>query len=142
MHSQMERLYLAACELKGLKGQTQVALAIGVSPQTINNWESRGVSQRGLMASQAALGCNAQWVESGKGNMRLVKAPAVSASGNPLPLAESLDTLATYCGTLDLKQRREVAELLAVLAVSQSESIKHDILAVFGESSVDTRKKA
>ena len=72
---QMRRLYEAAEALRGLKGQSEVARALNASPQTINNWEARGMSKAGMLNAQAVLGCSANWLASGEGEMAL--APVV-----------------------------------------------------------------
>lgn len=69
MHPQMTRLYEAAETLQGLQGQAGVARAFGVSSQVINNWEARGMSQRGMLKAQEIIGCSATWLESGDGVM-------------------------------------------------------------------------
>ena len=69
MNPQMERLYHAAKELKGLVGQSALARVLNSSPQTIHNWELRGVSKQGLLLSQRVIGCSASWVETGQGEM-------------------------------------------------------------------------
>lgn len=69
MHKTAERLYAAAAELKRVKGQSQVARLLNESPQTIKNWETRGVSQPGAIKAQAALGVNATWLLEGRGSM-------------------------------------------------------------------------
>lgn len=71
MHETMTRLYAAADQLKGLKGQSEVARAINVSPQTINNWEARGMSKSGMLNAQATFGCSATWLATGEGSMQL-----------------------------------------------------------------------
>ncbi|MES2148621.1 MAG: S24 family peptidase [Pseudomonadota bacterium] len=67
----MTRLYQAAETLRGLKGQSEVARALNASPQTINNWEARGISKPGLLKAQAIIGCSATWLESGEGEMAI-----------------------------------------------------------------------
>lgn len=76
MHPSAERLYKAAKELKGAEGQSAVARLLNESPQNINNWESRGVSRPGAIKAQAALGCDANWVLTGGGQMAPTPAPA------------------------------------------------------------------
>jgi len=67
----MRRVYEAASKLKGVEGQTNLATLLNESPQTINNWESRGISKNGLLKVQELVGCNAQWVQTGSGSMEL-----------------------------------------------------------------------
>lgn len=71
MHPQMERLYLAARELRKVQGQSELARTLNTSPQTIHNWESRGVSKQGMLLAQRIVGCSASWLETGKGPMSL-----------------------------------------------------------------------
>lgn len=96
MHAQMDRLYQAAYELKGIRGQTALAFALNESPQTLSNWESRGISSNGLLSAQEKIGCNAIWVRDGVGTMRF----AVEASGascknvaQPTPIQSALVTI-------------------------------------------------
>lgn len=69
MHETMGRLYAAAKELKGITGQSELARAMNASPQTLMNWESRGVSKKGMLDAQRIIGCSAVWIETGKGSM-------------------------------------------------------------------------
>lgn len=69
MNEQMTRLYQAAREIKGIKGQSALARALGTSPQTLHNWELRGISKAGLLTAQKVIGCSASWIESGQGIM-------------------------------------------------------------------------
>ena len=71
MHPQTERLYLAAKELKKVEGQSDVARLLNISPQTLNNWEARGISKNGLLAAQKIVGCSAHWLETGFGPMSM-----------------------------------------------------------------------
>jgi SOS-response transcriptional repressor LexA len=67
MNAQMTRLYKAALETKGIGGQSELARALNTSPQTVNNWEARGISKKGLLLIQTVLGISASWLETGKG---------------------------------------------------------------------------
>lgn len=79
MHIQMTRLYEAAKQLKGLGTQADIARALNMSSQTINNWEARGISRGGLVAAQAAIGCSVTWLDTGEG-------PMVAAANVPAPI--------------------------------------------------------
>lgn len=70
---QMKRLYEAAEALRGLKGQSEVARALNASPQTINNWEVRGMSKAGMLNAQSVIGCSATWLATGEGEMALTR---------------------------------------------------------------------
>jgi phage repressor protein C with HTH and peptisase S24 domain len=69
MHESMSRLYEAAKIMKKTEGQSAVARLLVESPQTLNNWESRGVSRAGAIKAQEVIGCDASWVLTGKGGM-------------------------------------------------------------------------
>ena len=69
MHEQMTRLYTAAKDLRDVEGQSAVAKILNMSPQTLNNWEARGISNEGLLKAQEIIGCDAIWVRDGKGEM-------------------------------------------------------------------------
>jgi phage repressor protein C with HTH and peptisase S24 domain len=76
MHETTERLYLAARILKKTEGQSAVARLLNTSPQTVKNWESRGVSRQGMIDAQRLIGCRSTWIETGEGEM--VDSPASS----------------------------------------------------------------
>lgn len=80
MNTQMERLYSAAKELKGLVGQSALARALNTSPQTVHNWELRGISKQGLLLAQKVVGCSAQWIETGLGPMSIGSVPNVTTA--------------------------------------------------------------
>lgn len=72
MHETTERLYLAAKDLRKITGQSDLARALNASPQTVKNWESRGVSKQGMLDAQRLIGCSALWLETGLGTMLAV----------------------------------------------------------------------
>jgi phage repressor protein C with HTH and peptisase S24 domain len=69
MHEQMTRLYQAAEDLKKTTGQSAVAALLNESPQTLNNWEVRGMSKNGMLKAEEAIGCRARWLQNGSGEM-------------------------------------------------------------------------
>ncbi|MES2346281.1 MAG: helix-turn-helix transcriptional regulator [Pseudomonadota bacterium] len=83
----MKRLYEAAEALRGITGQSDVARAMNASPQTINNWEARGMSKAGMLNAQSAFGCSATWLETGEGAMALGQTSAMM----PVRMAENND---------------------------------------------------
>lgn len=62
MHASLTKLYKFVRKNKGITGQTELATALGETPQTINNWEARGISQRGANSAQKKFGCDANWL--------------------------------------------------------------------------------
>lgn len=89
MHTQMKRLYRAAQELKDIHGQSALAKELGASPQTIHNWELRGISKQGLVNAQRVIGVSASWLETGQGTMALAGMQNVApapADTRPIPL--------------------------------------------------------
>jgi len=71
MNPQMDRLYQAAKDLKGVSGQTALARLLNSTPQTLHNWEQRGISKQGLLLAQKVVGCSASWLETGAGAMAM-----------------------------------------------------------------------
>lgn len=69
MHDSATRLYEAAKALRRTEGQSAVARLLNESPQTVKNWETRGVSRQGAIKAQNLIGCNAHWVLTGAGTM-------------------------------------------------------------------------
>lgn len=56
MQPSVETLYRIAREKRDLRNPTAVARYIGVSQQTLKNWEHRGISKEGALKVQATLG--------------------------------------------------------------------------------------
>ena len=69
MHPVTERLYEAAQALRNISGQSAVARALNESPQTVKNWETRGVSKAGALKAEELLGVRAAWLFTGEGSM-------------------------------------------------------------------------
>lgn len=69
MHETMKRLYIAARELKKIEGKSTLARYLDESPQTLNNWEARGLSKSGMIKANALIGCQIGWLKSGTGLM-------------------------------------------------------------------------
>lgn len=70
MHEVTERLHQAAEEVCGVRGISSVARLLNESPQTVKNWETRGMSAQGILAAARAMGVSATWLETGRGPMR------------------------------------------------------------------------
>lgn len=69
MHETTKRLYQAALEIHNQSGQSAVARLLNESPQTVKNWESRGVSKQGAIKIEQQLGVRASWLLTGHGPM-------------------------------------------------------------------------
>lgn len=69
IHATAARLLDAAKTLKGAAGPSDLARLLGVSPQKVTNWMSRGVSKEGLLEAQRIIGCSATWLQTGEGQM-------------------------------------------------------------------------
>ncbi|MEM4988813.1 S24 family peptidase [Collimonas sp. H4R21] len=69
MHETSKRLYEAAAALRDVRDPSSVARLIGASPQTLKNWESRGVSNQGMFDAERVIGCRAAWIRTGEGPM-------------------------------------------------------------------------
>lgn len=67
---QMKRLYMAAWDLKRVRGKSAVARLLNVLPQALNNWENgRDISSEALIAAYENIGCNIFWLRDGTGSM-------------------------------------------------------------------------
>ncbi|MGA0588840.1 LexA family transcriptional regulator [Dyella sp. KRB-257] len=64
MHPSMRRLYEAAKE-RGDNAPAKVARRLNVSPQRLQNWESRGISREGALTAQQAYGVDANELREG-----------------------------------------------------------------------------
>ncbi len=117
MHKQMERLYEAAKTLKGISGQSDLARALNASPQTVKNWESRGVSKAGLLTTQRVIGCSAVWVETGKGQMHVNEGADVPTTK---PDYISFDLLNTEAAAGDGREMTEFPEVVQRVNVLES----------------------
>lgn len=110
MHPSTERLYQAAKQLRDISGQSAVARLLNESPQTVKNWETRGVSRSGALAAESILEVRAAWILSGEGAMAtggevvpaapahapscpedLVRIPLLANSGSMGPGNDALD---------------------------------------------------
>lgn len=72
VHTSMEKLYQFVDENFKLSGQSALARRMQESPQTVKNWESRGISEGGALKAQNLFGCNANWL---LGQSETAKAP-------------------------------------------------------------------
>jgi hypothetical protein len=77
MHPQMTRLYKIALESHGIRGPAALARALNATPQTVTNWETRGISRQGLLVAQSKLKVAAEWLEHGVGAALVQDSPSV-----------------------------------------------------------------
>ena len=129
MNKQMERLYKAAKELKHATGQTEVARLLNEAPQTLNNWESRGISQGGMVKAERFIGCYAAWLMDGIGPMSTDTAP----SAWPLYDAAEPETRAAIDVLLLPLDARKRFEENVRLAIGVLEKSAGDILRQAGK---------
>ena len=114
MNPQMTRLYQAARDLRAIGGQAELARALNTSPQTINNWEARGISKKGLIHIQNTLGISATWLETGQGPRLFQEKSNVT----PVPLGARKVPLISYVqaghwtGVVDSFQRNDAHDWL------------------------------
>ena len=102
MHETTQRLYEAA-KSREIIGQSNVARALGVSPQTVKNWETRSVSKAGIIMAQHVFSCNATWLATGEGIKELgntsdVRKQLLDAAYENLSEAQK-DQLLQICNT-------------------------------------------
>lgn len=123
MNQEMKRLYEAASEARGIRGQSDLARALNTSPQTINNWETRGISKQGLLSIQSVLGISASWVQSGHGKKFVLDKSNVSKAqigGKEIPLISYVHA-GLWAGAVDAFQPNDAHEwLMTDLELSDS----------------------
>lgn len=71
MHETMERLYKVAKDNAGIDGQSALAKRLNQSPQTLNNWEVRGMSKAGILQAAKEFFVSANWLETGEDDVAL-----------------------------------------------------------------------
>lgn len=69
MHETTERLFRAAKALHRRTEPHQVAALMNISQQVLKNWESRGISDTGMLDAEERIGCSAIWIRTGRGDM-------------------------------------------------------------------------
>jgi len=80
-----KRLIEAAKAIRQWASPTEISkqsalTGYSISMQMLSNWKKRGVSQKGILLASLAIGCSAEWILTGAGQM---EAPAQSpAPGN------------------------------------------------------------
>lgn len=125
IHPTIERLYLAAKELRDVSGQSAVARLLGKTPQVVKNWEARGISSEGALLVQKIIGCDANWLLDGEAQMKnshwLPKSddpgPSSKAAARQ-PSAQVLKDLAAIADDIAPAGRDELGHRLATLAVT------------------------
>lgn len=113
MHPSAERLYKAAQDLANTTGQSAVARLLNESPQTVKNWESRGVSKAGAIKAQEVIGCSATWITTGTGPTHTSAAQTPAA---PPTLEQALAVVARCLNDLPDSAREQAAQHLQTLA--------------------------
>ena len=93
IHQSAARLYRAAKEMRGIEGQSEIARLLDEFPQTVKNWESRGVSVGGALKAQSRIGCDANWLLNGTGAMKFYKATEMAVSEIEVPDDEHQHTV-------------------------------------------------
>ena len=78
MRDDAKRMYESAKSLKSIDSQADLARFLGVSAQTLHNWEQRGISRRGVLLLHTKLGASTEWLEHGVGDMSASKLDSLS----------------------------------------------------------------
>lgn len=119
IHESAQRLFDIALELADAKGPAAVAELLNESPQVVTNWARRGISERGALKVQAAIGVDANWILTGQG---------VPYAGWPFPRVEALRYL-----RLDVEDRTWVQGRLQQ-AIEECESSRHRDASVLAKA--------
>jgi phage repressor protein C with HTH and peptisase S24 domain len=67
MHNTMKNLYRIAKDRFGIDGPSDLGQKLNESAQTINNWENRGISKRGILLAANIFGIDARAIEGDAG---------------------------------------------------------------------------
>lgn len=110
IHQSAQRLYKAASHFKSIQGKSAVAALLNLAPQMVNNWEHRGVSEGGALLAQRRIGCDANWVLTGEGE--LDQRPSAEAA----QIAAEIDAFPPTVRGLVLRLCREAVEVGRELA--------------------------
>lgn len=74
--------------------QTTLQLSLGLdSSQTVNNWESRGISRNGALKAEQIYGVSANWILHGKGEVKFTSPNKVDKSGISIKEQQLIDLL-------------------------------------------------
>lgn len=92
MNEVTKRLYEAAEKLKDIQGQSALARLLNTSPQTVKNWETRGVSKKGLIDASKIIGCSVIWLETGKGEMTTGNSRPIESNATPIGTVDAWDS--------------------------------------------------
>lgn len=68
LHPTTQRLYEVVKHVSDISTQSELAAAMGVSPQVIGNWEARGMSFEGMILAEEYFGCSPAWLKTGTGD--------------------------------------------------------------------------
>lgn len=130
IHPSMARLYRAAKIAKDANGQAQLAKGMNESSQTINNWEARGISERGALKAQKLYHCDANWLIEGDVSFFPTAATgpvtALQANEPALPFGWPFKTIRPH--QWELLQQDEVAHIesgIALLVKAREDPEKH-----------------
>lgn len=117
IHASTARLYEAAKVLMGVTGQSAVASLLNESPQTVKNWEERGVSATGAITAEIAIGCRAGWIREGAGEMTWPNTvPRGRPSSADATVPSAIELLGSLLVSVDPMARAALAPLLTQLA--------------------------
>lgn len=141
MHETAKRLYQAALVLS--KGQAtkpgEVAAFFGVTQQLLKNWESRGLSQRGMVSVCEQHAVDLRWLSCGEGDPPaqgldaqtgdlLSFAPA-APQATPGTLTQALRLIDDALAPLDTQARNLAVRILGGLASPGSADLVASMLS-------------
>lgn len=144
MHETARRLYQAASRIKGVEGPSAVGALLGEKPQTIKNWESRGVSESGKVKARERIGCDTYWLSTGEGTMEAQGSSAwvassAAPSNTPPTLALALEAIDAAMAELDPQARRIAVGMLAAL---ESPGSHATVAAMLGAAIASGKRRA
>lgn len=103
MHETTARLYIAAQKIANTTGQSAVAHLLNESPQTVKNWESRGISKAGIIKAAQLIGCSVDWLISGTPPMRPSNIEEAPSARSLVPLISWVQAGA-WCDVAEVRE--------------------------------------
>lgn len=145
MHETAQRLFEAIKEhtdgaVDGFNEPGKLAMYLGESPATVNNWKTRGVSKQGMLKASNVAGINPAWISNGTLPKFMGAEPHSFAEREPITALTLVNTLADWFNMIrSAHEQREVSDLLRTLTYApDSQKARQAVVDAIERSKKDT----